>query len=193
MKVEILSFSDGNMAGYEWSWSFFASRTTNGRFTLSCRQTVQEDEPMEIPPVAGLRDAAEIYEALSAMVDEAGWSLPDLDQKKIAVALSRLDPGLESAFLAAPKWIEEREEKKSEATARKRKQALAPFQVRIDAYVTRFSDQKLKFPWPSQRTWAKRFIQEYVVTHGHLPTGKHRIEVAGYHGGEHDFSDLKKW
>ena len=36
----------------------------------------------------------------------------------------------------------------------------------------------------------KRFMEEYVLTHRALPTGKHWIRVPGYSGPEHDFSDL---
>src|SRR5262249_55446225 len=93
MKVEILTFSDSNMAGYEWSWSFFVNRTANHRFTLSCKQTVLEDTPTKIPAVVGLRDATEIYSALSGMLHEAGCSLPELDQNKIAAALGTLPDG----------------------------------------------------------------------------------------------------
>jgi hypothetical protein len=144
-----------------------------------------------IPAVVGLRDATEIYSALAEMLEQAGCSLPDLDQNKIAAALGALDPALNSAFLAAPDDLEKREEQEIQAAELKRKETLKPFRAQIDRYVKRFSDQNLRLGWGTQQGWAKRFIEDYVIAHGDLPTGKHKIEVAGYHGSEHDFTDMK--
>src|SRR5262249_46514106 len=69
-----------------------------------CKQTVLEDTPTKIPAVVGLRDATEIYSALSGMLHEAGCSLPELDQNKIAAALGTLPDGARCSLCGNTNW-----------------------------------------------------------------------------------------
>ena len=71
MKKPILHFDESNMAGYDWSWTFFLNKTIDGRFTVSAKQTVCEDGAIRIPARRGLRDGVDVYGALYAIVDGA--------------------------------------------------------------------------------------------------------------------------
>jgi len=84
MKQLILEFSGSNMASYSWSWEFYLTSSKRGKLTLSARQIVSEDAPMRIDPVRELHNGADVYEALSAMVEEAGYSLEENDLPAIA-------------------------------------------------------------------------------------------------------------
>jgi hypothetical protein len=59
-----------------WSWEFQLEREAGGSHTLSCEQ-IFEDDPLEIDPVSGLRNGADIYEALRSMLDNCGYHLGD--------------------------------------------------------------------------------------------------------------------
>lgn len=89
---------------------------------------------------------------------------------------------------------EERYEREAEINAARRNEVLAPFRDRIDKYVLCFGDRTVKNPrWKGYlqlQDVAKRYIEEYLLSHGKLPHGKQTIDIAGTPGPEHDFSDL---
>jgi hypothetical protein len=66
MKQSILSIHDTNMAGDSWRWNFYLERKADGAHTLSYEQ-IFEDEPLAIDPVNGLRNGADIYDALCSI------------------------------------------------------------------------------------------------------------------------------
>ena len=194
MRSVILEFSDSNMAGYEWSWIFFINRTADHRFTASGVQTATEGPILRIPARRGLRDGAEIYAALAELVSEAGYELADYDLQEVAKKVGQVDPTLVSDFLNGETIIEERDEELARRSEEARKTLLQPFRKCIDEYVTQFNDTPGRPYGPSARIAAKRFIEEYVIKHGSLPEGVHRVRLSGppmgYSGGEHDFSGL---
>ena len=194
MRLVILELSDSNMAGYEWSWIFSLNRTADRRFTVSGVQTAREGPILRIPARKGLRDGAEIYAALEELVSEASYRLADHDLQDIAKKVGEVDPTLVSDFLNGEAVTEERNEKLARRSEEARKILLRPFRKCIDEYVTQFNDAPGRPYGPSRRIAAKRFIEEYVIQHGTLPEGTHRIHFSGppmgYSGGEHDFSAL---
>jgi hypothetical protein len=192
MRSVILKFEDANMAGYEWSWAFFLDETADGRFTVSCKQTVKGDAALRIPARRGLRDGAEVYGALRDLMDEAGYSIEGHDLAKIICAVKAVDPALLNDFLNGEAILEQRDGEASRLQAERREQTLAPYREAIDAYVLRFGDQRGRYG-PSPRFAAIKYIEEYVIEHGRLPHGIHTIRLSGpvsYSGGQHDFSDL---
>jgi hypothetical protein len=194
MPVAILHFSDSNMAGYEWTWTFYLNRTANGRFTVSCKQMVTEESALRVPARKGLRDGADVYGALEEVVSEAGYCLDDFDAGPIASEVKKVDPSLVDQFLRGPEILEQRQEKENEVRAAERERKLLPFRNVIDEYVVCFSDIPSKYG-PSQREAAKRFIEDYALDHGMLPDGVHRIRISAgmrYSGSEHDFSNLAR-
>jgi hypothetical protein len=86
-------------------------------------------------------------------------------------------------------------------SAAEREAKLSAYRSIIDEYVLRrFTDRVLRYPGAlgscgTERSWAKNFIEAYVLNHGRLPDQKLRIDVqvngGGYSSGEHDFRDIK--
>ena len=86
-------------------------------------------------------------------------------------------------------------------SAAEREAKLSAYRSIIDEYVLRrFPDRVLRYPgttgsYGTEREWAKRFIEAYVLNHGRLPDQKLDINVqfyrSWYGSGEHDFSDIK--
>jgi hypothetical protein len=87
------------MAAFEWSWTFFLNKTFDGRFTVSAKQTVRAESAMRIPARRGLRDGIDVYEALYAIVEEAGYHLPDHDLEEISRNIAEVDRALVSDFV----------------------------------------------------------------------------------------------
>lgn len=199
MKQLILSFSDSNMAGYVWQWQFFLGRTLDGTYELTSEQIVNEDEPREIDPKIGLRDGADVYEALQETLAEIGLSPDDFDLSATADKIANLDRAMADQFRFGPELLGERHAVEETIAAQDRDSILQPYREIIDRYVLKISDAPLRYPgggsYGNPRGWIKRFIEDYVVANGHLPTGEHQIVVQNggshYSGGTRDFSDLK--
>jgi hypothetical protein len=100
-KRAILHFTDANMAGYEWAWTFFLNKTADGKFTVSCKQTVYEDSPQRIRSRRGLRDGVDVFDALRSLVWEAGYTLSDDDLATVAGEVKQVEPSLVDDFLKA--------------------------------------------------------------------------------------------
>jgi hypothetical protein len=113
MRSVILKFNDANMAGFEWSWTFFLDKAADGRFTVSCKQTVKEDMPLTRPARNGLRDGAEVYGALRDLVYEAGYALEGYDLAEISRAVKAVDPALVDDFLNGKAILKQQAEEAS--------------------------------------------------------------------------------
>lgn len=195
MKTRILRIEDENMAGYRWSYSFWLARSRGGSLTLSLRQSARGNERVRIEPASGLRDGVAVYEALVGMLVELGCEAVSTALEPVAAELERFGATLAAEFRNASSVLEQRDEDKRRAAEAGIQQTLTPYRPAIEAYVTRFSDEKLYYPgsgyvYPSRRFWVRRFLEQYVLAHGKLPTGEHWIKVPGYSGPSHDFSDL---
>lgn len=191
MKHLILSFSDSNMAGFRWRWEFYVQRYAKA-WRVSARQIVEEESPMVIEPRPGCTDGADIYEALRAMVEEAGYSLDPDDLQDIGKILAELDPKVADEFCRGEAIIERREAAAAKRALEERERRLAPFRERIEKYVLRFSDSEFRFGGRSKRALARSFIENFVAEHGSLPTGVHVIRVQAYAGEQHDFGDFSR-
>lgn len=190
MKRLILKFAECNIAGYSWGSNFYLERKEDGTYSLSCRQG---------DPVMGLRDGADIYEALDEILSEAGHSLGGQDLCAVADKIAKIDAGVAEQFRNGPELLQQRYAAEAERAASEREELLRPYRQVIDRYVLKISNEPLRYPgggsYGTKRGWTKRFIEDYVIANGRLPTGGHRIEVkiggASYSGGTEDFSDLK--
>jgi hypothetical protein len=132
------------------------------------------------------------------MLEEAGYSIEEVNLDEIAEAIRRLDSVAAKQFLRGSEVLQKRECAASRREQQRRSRRLADYREIIDRYVLRFSDAALRFPgggtYGTPRGWAKRFIEDYVMANGRLPSGRMRIEVSSggshYSGSWHDFSDL---
>lgn len=193
MKRKILRIEDSNIAGSRWSYSVWLHRRRGGSYALTFSQSARGEDRLPVTPVEGLTSGAALYQAVASMLEEVGYEIDDF-LESLAQEIGAVDSALSAQFVAAPEALEAEDEARELAVEEDRKIRLEPFNTKIEAYVQRFSDEKLHYPgagrvYPSGRVWMRRFIEQYVLAHGTLPVGKHEIEVPGYSGGTHDFSD----
>jgi hypothetical protein len=178
VKTRILSFSDSNMARSSWRWNFYLEDENDGAYRLSCQQVITDEEAMVIEPVSRLRRGADVYSALEAMLSEAGNSLEENELASISAKIAKLNRRLAEQFERGPTLLERRN---AAAVKRAAAHSLAQFRSIIDEYVLKFSDAPMWFAGGSshgtQRKWAKRFIEQYVIENGQLPNGSHQIKV----------------
>jgi hypothetical protein len=159
--------------------------------------------PLSMKEIIGVIDGSELVTGPRDMNLEGGATIEDV--YNFATVTSVFYPELEAYYTNANEaWLEdrireeaeeeERDEREAILAAARRKKILAPYRTRIDQYVLCFGDRTIPNPrWRGHRMLqdvAKRFVEEYLVAHGELPTGKHQLSLDGHSGPEHDFSDL---
>ncbi|NDH64004.1 MAG: hypothetical protein EBY18_20710, partial [Alphaproteobacteria bacterium] len=83
MKTLILKIDDSNMAGFDWTWSFFINKTAKGSFTVS-RTQLLDGRTVRFPGSSGLKSGNEVLGAVYYMLDEFSYRLGDYDLDKIA-------------------------------------------------------------------------------------------------------------
>jgi hypothetical protein len=200
MKKLIYRYEDYNMAGSEWTWEFYLETEKGVTYLLSSRHECA-GQISETDIEGGLKSGAEVYWSLRfAIMETSGWELTDAMLPSIAEQIAEVSPTTAAEFLAGPASEDTRGEDERAAAAAYaayKEEALKPFRKKIDAYVLRFSDKGIRFPgggtYGNPRAWARRFLEEYALSHGRLPHGKHQIKVTGavsYSGPTHDFSDI---
>lgn len=194
MKRKVLQIDGANMAGFEWTYEFWLSRARDRTLTLSLKQSAEEHH-LDVEPATHLTTGVDVYRALHDVLSAAGYAIGDFDVEEIATRVADVDAGVAAELRTAARDIEAADDARQQSEKAREQAFLTPYETRIDAYVMRFSDEKLYYPgagrvYPSKRSWVKAFIRQYLLSHGVLPTGTHKIEVGGYGGGTADFSDL---
>lgn len=193
----LFRYADSNMAGSVWAYSFFL--TWDKRSDTYSLSMVPEgdDDPPHCPPVEAIKDGAELQERFSSMLQQLGVDESYVDRERVAEALAAISSQLANEFLSAEETLESRDQAEREADVERRKMLLTPFRTVIDAYVTSTPDSHTRAGGirVSGRHFLKLFIEDYVLAHGHLPEGAHRIRVEtgglSYSGGLHDFTALR--
>jgi hypothetical protein len=104
-------------------------------------------------------------------------------------------------FVRGEELLDQREVYRDDKSADAKAEKLAPYQEKIDAYCEQLDDKPLRFPatiasYGTERSWIRRFIEDYVLEFDCLPQDKHSIEVKSggntYTGGKHDFGSWKE-
>ncbi len=142
-------------------------------------------------PAIGLRRGADIYAALRSMLGEASYDIEDLDLEGAVAEIEKLDPIAADQFQRGRALLERRDTYRDKKRAQYREGILAQYRGKIEAYLQTIEERPQRYG--SRRGWIGKFLEEFVVLHGHLPLGKHQIRVEGggrnYSGGDHDFGD----
>jgi hypothetical protein len=173
-------------------WKCFLGRLGRRGFSLTAVNGVTGTH-LEGSPSCELRDGVDVYIAAASLAKHHEYPLSTEDLPRIAAQIKKMDPVVASQFRLAPKILAQREkaEMRREKAERqraeaKRQAALRPFKKAIEAYLQRVPGYR----WysGSTSTWVRRFMENYALTHGRLPSGRHST---GNYGPTHDFSDVR--
>lgn len=91
LRIVAIEFDDGNLSGFGWSWKFMVTRRKDGTFSVSAKQTTADPPAMRIPHRHPLRTGQDVWEALEAMVEEAGYAISDDDVADTVAKISKLN------------------------------------------------------------------------------------------------------
>lgn len=201
-RILLYEVRESNMAGYHWITRVHLAPTEGDPLRLEVHtESVGDDEEPWTTEVRGLDSALDLVRGIALALEEHGhgWTEPDLDV--LAVRLESAAPEVAADLRAGAGRLMEIEDQEAARAAARRAEVLAPFRDRIRAYAAPFSTEKLRVPgwgpgpvYPPLRYWVTVFLEDYVVEHGRLPTGRHRLQArrngVGYAGAMHDFGEL---
>lgn len=178
----------------------------NGSLALRLIEN-RENWSREIECVSGILGGARLYAAFVQMLDTISdrkncglRSLGGIISGPLIEAIVRVNPSNAEQFAVhadrVKRWhllpsSPESIERKRQKAQKSREEAIAPFRSAIDTYAMKFSNDPLRYPgggsYPPHRFWARRYMENYVVSFRELPRGLHKIEVQGFSGPTHDF------
>ncbi len=160
-------------------------------------------EPLTFKELINLIEFCDLVDGPRNMNLEGGASPEEVFN--FAKVTSEFYPELHEHYvIAGEEWLdniqreqeeeEEQWEREYELEQQRRQRILAPFQDRIDKYVLKFGDQMIRNPrWKGYlrlQDVAKRFVEDYLVANGELPTGVHSVTKTTASDSKCDFSDL---
>lgn len=101
MKRAILRIDDANMAGFEWSYTFWLGRARDRTLTLSLRQSAAGELRRDVGPAKSLRTGVDVYQALGGMLDDLGYYVGGIDTEAVAHEIEQFDPAVAAQFRVA--------------------------------------------------------------------------------------------
>lgn len=122
-------------------------------------------------------------------IEELAYLISDLGLEPDLIGLSALY--ITGGKLNIPELIDELN--KLEVVEKKlRSIRLKPYQDEVEQILSEFSDLRPPPGFPSQKVFIREFLNRFILEHGHLPRGTHRIVSKPgasfrYDLGEHDF------
>lgn len=163
--IALLESDGSNPSGDEWSWTAHLKRRKDGRYSLTFSQRVRYPPAQRAAGLIGFREAAQMVDFLDDSWREfTGKQLSERQWREVASRLAAQDKAFSDAVQLAARTLLQRED-------------------RIETPLRRAVDGAT---WP-QKWWddggrtgraaAAFYAERYLVKHGFLPTGVHRVQV----------------
>lgn len=105
MRHKILQIDDANMAGFEWSYTFWLSRARDRSLTLTLTQSARGEIRRDIEPTTGIAGGVALYRALDEMMSEVGYALEESNVEEAAKAIERLGVEIAAEFRSAQRVV----------------------------------------------------------------------------------------
>jgi hypothetical protein len=179
-KISLLSWSDSNMAGYEWTWFITLTIRKNKSFSVGAFQTSAESPTYKLPSIYPLKSGRQVRDAIEKIFCDDNLSEQTINWDEIISTIFKHVPQLASEIQVsfAEDAINESLEEK-----------LIEEKELIDKPIN---------DWISQSSWPRSTLRDaygmgagrenslrksiifthiktYLAEHGHLPTGHHKI------------------
>jgi len=177
-RLSLMSWSDSNMAGDDWTWFITLTVRKNGTYSIGAMQTAVDGPTFRLPSIYPLRKGRQVREAIEQLFLDDPLSVEEIDWSEIIDVLTNHVPKLaheiEQSFIE-DSIAEEASEREYEA------------QKKLDAPINDWVDQAR---WPlspmshhigNQMDNAKRrkrvfdYVRDYCAKHSRFPAGSHTL------------------
>lgn len=182
-KLVLMSWSDSNMAGDNWTWFITLNLRKNGTYSVGAMQTSSQGPTYRLPRIYPLRRGREVRTAIEQLFLDDPLAGEEIDWHKIIAILSKHVPELgrevektfnedESNEEEIDYQFEEKGDHKNSISdwVGKAKWPLSPLSHHIGNPMDNARRRKLVF----------EFVYDYFTKNGLLPMGSHTLH--------HDFS-----
>jgi hypothetical protein len=182
-KLVLMSWSDSNMAGDDWTWFITLNLRKNGTYSVGAMQTSTQGPTYRLPRIYPLRRGRQVRTAIEQLFSDDPLAGEEIDWHKIIEILSKHVPKL---GIEVEKTFKEDESKEEEIDRQfeetgenntpssdwvsKAKWPLSPLSHHIGNPMDNARRRKLVF----------EFVHDYFRKNGHFPRGSHTLH--------HDFS-----
>ena len=103
-KLVLMSWSDSNMAGDDWTWFVTLTLRKNGTYSVGAMQTSTGSPTYRMPSIYPLRSGSQVREAIERLFLDDPLASEEIDWQAVSLALSkhvpRLARELEESFAA---------------------------------------------------------------------------------------------
>jgi hypothetical protein len=177
-KISLMSWSNSNMAGDDWTWFINLTVRKNGTYSIGAMQTAVDGPTFRQPSIYPLRKGRQVREAIEQLFLDDPLSVEEIDWSEIIDVLTNHVPKLaheiEQSFIE-DSIADEASEREYEA------------QKKLDAPINDCVDQAR---WPlspmshhigNQMDNAKRrkrvfdYVRDYYAKHSRFPAGSHTL------------------
>ena len=179
-KLVLMSWSDSNMAGDEWTWFVTLTIRKNGSYSVGAVQTGVGITTYRLPGIYPLRRGRQVREAIEQLFLDDPLASEEIDWQEIGSVLSEHLPDLareiEQSF-TEDKIAEEEDERQYEAQEKlnapindwvhKSKWPFSPMSHHIGNAMDNARRRKMVF----------EYARNYLAKHGYLPTSSHTLHT----------------
>jgi hypothetical protein len=178
-KLVLMSWSDSNMAGDDWTWFITLNLRKNGSYSVGAMQTSTQGPTYRLPRIYPLRTGSQVRVAIEQLFLDDPLAGEEIDWQKIITVLSKHVPELGREI---EKTFNEDESNEEEIDLQ--------FEENEEEHHTPISDWVGKAKWPlsplshhignpmdnaRRRKLVFEFVHDYFTKNGRLPTGIHRL------------------
>jgi len=179
-KISLLSWSDSNMAGYEWTWFVTLTIKKNKSFSVGAFQTSADSPTYRLPSIYPLKTGRQVRDAIEKIFGDDNLSEHTIDWDEIISTICIHVPHLASEIQAS---FEDDEIKEAEEEKRLEEKELLDKPINDWISQTNWPRSKLRDAYGMgagrenslRKAYIFTYTKAYLAEHGHLPTGLHRI------------------
>ncbi len=177
-KITLLSWSDSNMAGDDWTWFINLTLRKDGTYSVGATQTSTDYPTFRLPSIYPLRNGRQVREAIEEIFSNDNLASEEVDWNVILSILTQHAPHLAHEIELSYEDDQAAEEL-AELHYLEQEILRAPTYSWMDLakwtpspwshYILRGMDNA------KRRNAVLEFIEGYRATHGCMPTGTHTL------------------
>ena len=178
-KLSLMSWSDSNMAGDDWTWFITLTIRKNGTLSVGAMQTGTGSPTYKLPSIYPLKTGRQVREAIEQLFLDDSLGGEEIDWQGVIKVLTQHVPELAQAI--SQSFIEDK-------IAEEARELAYEAQEKLHAPI---NDWVARAIWPlspmshhignqmdnaQRRKWVFEYARDYLAKHGRFPSGSHTLQ-----------------
>lgn len=93
-RINVMTWDDSNMAGYDWRWQIFVTKRKDGTFSVGGRQICEGEPAYRLSGIYRLKGGAQLKEGLESLFGDDMLGSKQVDWAQVVSNLRQLDPAV---------------------------------------------------------------------------------------------------